>query len=602
MTPPGLRPRSVPLAGRLAAGVLAGAAALATAVAQAAGGPVALRLIGINDFHGNLEPGDLSLTLGDPAGGPAARPLRVPVGGAAATAGLVQRLRAGATNSLMLSAGDLIGASPLISTLFHHESTIAVMNAIGLELDAVGNHEFDAGFAELKRIGDGGCAPTPPGSVVVSCAFDAYRGARFPLVSSNVLDASGRPALAPYVIKRYGGVRVGIIGAVTKTAPTIVSPSGVAGLAFIDEAEGVNRAARELRRQGVHAIVAAFHEGGELGDAGHRGDWNDTACPDRHGPIFDIADRLVPEISVVFSAHTHQGYRCLIGGRTIISGTSFGRGISVVDVEIDRRTGRLLPGRTRSINLPVVNERTDPAVRERLAAALPAPYAEALRSARPDPAIAAMVARYAEAVAPTVERPVGTIAGSFGRSGKVDTEAGRLVADAQWAATRDPARGGARIALMNPGGIRANLDCRGAAPPCVVSFGQLFTMQPFGNDLVVMTLTGAQLKALLESQDRPGDEPKMLQPSAGLTYTWQSDAAAGDKVRDLRVDGEPVVPERAYRVTVNSFMAEGGDGFTTLLAGTDRIVAGGDVDAMVEFLKPPATRAPVATPRIAWRP
>ena len=155
---------------------------------------------------------------------------------------------------------------------------------------------------------------------------------------------------------------------------------------------------------------------------------------------------------------------------------------------------------------------------------------------------------------------------------------------------------------MNPGGIRTNLDCRGAPPPCTVTFGQVFQMQPFGNDLVAMNLTGAQLKALLESQDRPGDGPKILQPSANLTYVWQSDAAPGDKVRELRIDGQPLAPERTYRVTVNSFMAEGGDGFKTLLAGTDRAVVGHDVDAMLDYLKPPAVRAPVEAPRVRWQP
>ncbi len=594
--------RPSPVASRLVA-AFAVCLAVWMADATAASARVPLRLIGLNDFHGNLEAGDLSMPLADPGAGPDAKAFRVPVGGAAANAGLVAALRAGVPHSLLLSAGDLFGASPLVSTLFRHESTVAVMNAIGLEVDVVGNHEFDAGFSELQRVGRGGCAAAAPGAVVRSCAFGAYAGARFPLVSANVLDAAtGRPVLAPYVVKRFDGVPVGIVGAVTRSLPTLVSPSGISGLRVVDEAEGVNRAARELRAQGVRAIVAVFHEGGELGTSGHRGDWNDTTCADRHGPIFDIAARLAPEISVVFSGHTHQGYRCIVDGRTILSGTFYGRGLSVVDVELDRKTGRIVAERTRSRNLPVVNDRADAALRERVAAGLPSPWADAVRAARPDAEIAAMVARAAEAVAPTVERPVGTIGGTFGREGPADTAAGRLVADAQLAATRDPAHGGARIALTNPGGIRSTLDCRGAAPPCAVTFGQLFTMQPFGNDLVVMTLSGAQLKALLESQHRSGDAPKILQPSASLTYVWQSDAAAGDQVRELRVDGEPVLADRPYRVAVNSFLADGGDGFAALRAGTERVVAGSDIDAMLDYLKPPAERVPVPTPRVTWRP
>ena len=567
-------------------------AALVLCGAANAAEPLHLRFIGINDFHGNLEPASLSLTLPDPQGG---KPVRVPVGGAAALAGMVKTLRAGAPHSLMVSGGDLIGAAPLVSTLFRHESTIEVMNAIGLDAGTVGNHEFDAGITELRRVAAGGCAATVPDEAVTSCGLARYTGAKFPMLGSNVLDASGEPALPAYTIKRIAGIRVGIIGAVTQTTPTIVMPSGVAGLTFIDEADGVNRAARRLRAQGVKTIVALFHEGGELGTPQKRGDWNDSTCPDRSGPIFDIAARLVPEISVIFSAHTHQGYRCLVDGRTIVSGTSYGRGVSVVDVQIDRKTRRIVPALTRSYNLAVVNDATEPGVRERLAAEAPAPWAEVLRTTRSDPAIAAMVARYTAIVAPKAQRPVGTIAARFGRGGEADSEAGRLIADSQLAATRAPANGGAQIAFMNPGGIRSDLECSGT-PPCTVTFGQVFTMQPFGNSLVVMTLTGAQLKALLESQQKAGGEPTVLQPSEGFTYTWNAAATAGDHVRDMRLNGEEVVPATAYRVTVNSFMAEGGDGFITLQNGSARTGGGQDVDALLAHLK--TERAPAPAPRV----
>ncbi|MES2228115.1 MAG: bifunctional metallophosphatase/5'-nucleotidase [Pseudomonadota bacterium] len=578
---------------RACRGVLVAAAFGLCVLAQAAD-TVHLRLIGINDFHGHLEPAGLSLTLADPQGG---QPLRVAAGGAAALAGMVQALRSGAPHSLMLSGGDLVGAAPLVSTLFRHESTVEVMNAIGLDAGTVGNHEFDAGLTELRRVVTGGCAATLPDDAVTSCGLERYAGANFPMLASNVLDARGRPVLPPYTIKRVAGMRIGIIGAVTKTTPGIVVPSGVAGLRFIDEADGVNRAALRLRRQGVRTIVALVHEGGELGTPQNRGDWNDPTCPQKSGPIFDIAKRLVPEISVVFSAHTHQGYRCLVDGRTIISGTSYGRGISVVDVEIDPRTRQILPALTRSRNLPVVNDATDPALRERLAAATPAPYAEVLRTARPDPAIAALVARYAAIVAPKAERPVGTIAGRFGRGGPADSAAGRLVADAQLAATAAPSNGGAQIALMNPGGIRSDLECRGT-PPCTVTFGDVFTMQPFGNSLVVMTLSGAQLKAVLESQQKSGGGTTLLQPSEGLGYTWQSDAAAGDRVRDLRLNGAPIEADRRYRVTVNSFLAEGGDGFVTLVHGQARTGGGQDLDALLAYLKAQPGRAPTTAARV----
>lgn len=585
---------------RLACRWVAAVLVLLGSAAQAAD-PVPLRLIGINDFHGNLEAGSLSLTLPDPQA--PGTPLRVPAGGAPALAGLVKTLRAGAPHSLMLSAGDLIGASPLVSTLFRHESTVEVMNHIGLEADALGNHEFDAGVAELKRIGRGGCAATAPESPVSSCALGSYAGARFPLLSANVLDARGQPVFAPYVIKRYAGIRVGVIGAVTRSTPSIVVPSGVAGLRFIDEAEAVNRAARRLRAQGVKAIVAVFHEGGELGPPQQHGDWNDTRCPDAHGPIFDIAKRLSPDVGVIFSAHTHQGYRCEVDGRIIIQGTSYGRGVSVVDVALDPATRRFVPALTRSINLPVLNERTDPALRERLAAALPAPYGDVLRATQPDAAVAAQVARYAAVAAPRAARPVGQINGTFTRSGsRTDSAAGRLIADAQLAATRSTQAGAAQIAFMNPGGIRSDLECQGT-PPCTVTFGQAFTMQPFGNSLMVMSLSGAQVKALLESQQKPAaTEPMFLQPSEGLTYTWQGDAPAGERVQDLRLHGEALVPTQTYRVTVNSFLAEGGNGFVLLKEGTARLGGGQDVDALVAYLGAASPREPSPQARISRTP
>ncbi|MFG5408988.1 bifunctional metallophosphatase/5'-nucleotidase [Piscinibacter sakaiensis] len=517
--------------------------------------PVPLRLIAFNDFHGNLEAAQLNLVLADPAA--PGRTLRVPVGGAAALAGLVTRLRDGAPNALLLSSGDLIGAAPLISTLFHHESTIDLMNRIGLDLNAAGNHEFDAGIDELRRLYAGGCAAPTAQAAVTSCAMGPWTGARFPLLAANVLGRGGRPALAPYVVRQVQGIPVGFIGAVTRSTPSIVVPSGVAGLRFVDEAQAINRSAAELRRRGVRALVAVVHEGGEVGPPGRRADWNDETCPQREGPVFEMARQLDRAVGVVFSAHTHQGYRCVIDGRVVIQATSYGRGVSVVDLALDPATRALIPARTRSINLPVLNEATDadPAarLRERIAAGAPEPYAAVLR----------------------------------------------VVADAQLAATRDPARGGAQLALMNPGGIRTDLDCGPA--PCEVSFGQAFSMQPFGNSLVVMTLSGAQLKALLESQQRGAmAEPSFLQPSAGLSYRWLAKAPAGERVQDLRLDGQPISPDQRLRVTVNSFLAEGGDGFVLLREGRERLGGLQDLDALIAHLK--TGPAPQPQPRIAWVP
>lgn len=574
--------------------LLAGCAPLASRVPTPAAEPLRLRVIGFNDFHGHLEPGTLTLSLPD-----AARPgttQRVPVGGAAAFAGLVGALRAGAPHSVLVSAGDMIGAAPLVSTLFRHESTVEVMNRIGVDVAAVGNHEFDAGVRELQRVAAGGCGDDPPGSTTPSCAIRPYAGARFALLAANVQRSDGQPLFAPSVVRQFGPVRVGFIGAVTRWTPNIVVASAVAGLRFEDEAEAINRSARALKAQGVHTLIVSIHEGGEIGSAQQPGDWNDEACPQLRGAIAGLARRITPDVDLIISGHSHQGYRCVLDGRPVLQSTSYGRGLSVTDLVIDPLSGRVDRAATRSRNLPVLNERTPAAQREAIAAAQPAPWGELLRRAAPDAAVAQEVAAFSAAAAPRTQREVGRIGGSFERAGRTDSAAGRLIADAQLAATRGP--GGAQLALMNPGGIRSDLPCRGA-PPCAVSFGDAFTMQPFGNSLVVMTLSGAELKSLLEAQQRASTgRPHFLQPSAGLRYQWRASAPAGQRVQALTLDGQPVLPGRDYRVTVNSFLAEGGDGFAELKTGRQRVGGGQDLDALLAMLA--SGPAPSATPRIEW--
>ncbi len=567
-------------------------AALALPAAAAHLDPVPVRLMGINDFHGNLEPlPGLTLTLPDPSA-PGAPALRgVVTGGAAALGGLVKSLRAGAPYSLMVAQGDLVGAAPLVSSLFRHESTIEILNDIGLEVSSFGNHEFDEGATELARLIRGGCAATKPDAVITSCARGTYGGARFTYLGANVLDAKGKPITAPYVVKHFDGIEVGVIGAVTRATATLVTPSGIAGLQFVDEADAVNRAAAELRAQGVRAMIALFHEGIEIDS---RAEWNDTSCPGAAGPLLDIARRLAPEIRVIFSGHTHRGYRCEIGGRLLMQGTAYGRGISVVDVELDRSTRAMLPP-VRSQNLPVLNEGTDAQVRAKLIAGAPEPFGKTLADAKPDEKVAGKVAAYVALAKPKAERVVARIGGSFNhsRTDSGDTAAGRLVADAQLAAARAE---GAQLALMNPGGVRGEgLLC--AAPPCSVTFGQIFSLQPFGNSIVIMNLTGEQLRRALEQQHRPGAEPYLLQPSDGFTFHWANNAPRGQQVSDMRLAGEPIDPSKTYRVSVNSFLAEGGDGFTVLREGRDLKGAGQDIDALLAWLNA-AERTPAPTPRI----
>lgn len=559
--------------------------------------PVTLRVVAFNDLHGHLQTAALNLPHPNPASTAAnpAPPLRVNVGGTAELAGLVKELRRGAAHSVVVSSGDAIGGTPLISAIFFHEATIDVMNRIGVDVATVGNHEFDAGASELQRVLGGGCRTPQPGDTAMSCALGRHEGAKFPSVVANVLKADGSPLLAPSVVKIYGGIKVGFIGAVTRDTPSIVVPSGVAGLRFTDEADAINAEAARLQAQGVQAIIATIHEGGFL-DAAQM-EWNSNTCPNRRGDIFEIEKRLAPAVDVVLSAHTHQGYSCNVGGRPVMQALSFGRGVSVLDLVLDPATGDVDRGKTLFRNLPVFNARTEAAHRELIIGQEPAPYAAALRAAVPDADLAQRVAAYAEKARPLADRVVGRIGGSFETgANRGNFSAGRLIADSQHAATRAPERGGARFALMNPGGVRAPLACRGT-PPCEVTFGDVFTMQPFGNNLVVMTLTGAEIKQMLEDQQRAGrTSPSFLLPSKSLSYRWIAKAPYGQRVQDLRIDGQPVDPAAAIRFTVNSFMADGGDGLSLLRQGRERLGGELDIDALVSFLK--TTPSPSADERV----
>ena len=560
--------------------LLPGAAGPASTGSTAAE-PIALRVIAFNDFHGNLEAGTLNLTLADP--GRPGGTLRVATGGAAALGGLVQALRKDAPHSVLISSGDLIGATPLVSALFRHEPTIEAFNLAGLDVGTVGNHEFDAGTPELLRLRDGGCAPNRDGDPVRSCALGRHGGARFPYLGANVRSAAGKPPLPAYHVVQAGTVKVGIIGAVTRQTPQLVVPSGVQGLSFIDEAQAINEAARDLKAQGVETLIVTLHEGAEIGAPGRPADWNDTSCPGLRGDAVDIVKRITPDVDLILTAHTHQGYNCVIDGRHVMQAVSYGRGLSVADLRLDPRTGDVIRSATVARNLPVLNERTEATHRQALAAAEPAAFGRALQEAKPVAAIGELVRRYAQAAAPQSSRVVGRIAAAFDRRGTGDSTAGRLVADAQWQATRAPDKGGAHFALMNPGGIRTDLAC--ATPPCNVTYGDLFSMQPFGNSLVVMSLTGAEVKEFLEQQGRQGRDGPLMSGSAGLTYRWARSAPYGQRVQDLRVDGKPLDPGATYRVTVNSFMAEGGDGFTVLKQGRNRLGGAQDIDAMLAHLE-----------------
>jgi len=608
MPMPSLRPHAI-------ATLLAVAVAGCTTVPPPAAAPVTVKLLAFNDFHGNLQsPGRFAAN---------AQAARRAVGGADALAAWVAHLASANPNHAVVGGGDFVGASPLVSALFLDEPAVEVLNHVGVDFTSVGNHEFDKGAAELLRLQHGGCRRVDGRPDPNSCKGlgsktpGAFDGAHFQWLSANVVDsATGRTLLPAYGIKSFDGIPVAFIGMTLRGTPGIVSPAGVQGLEFRDEADTVNALVPQLRAQGVEAIVVLVHQGGV--QPGATADINgcDGALRNPDGSDSDIGRivrRLDDAVDLVISAHTHAAYNCSANaagaaratglpdkaGRLIpvTSAASYGRVLTDIDLVLDPRTHDVV--KVSPVNRLVL--RDDPAV----------PVDAAVRD---------IVQGYAALAAPVAERVVGLLAQALPNDADAagETPAGSLVADSQLHATQAPAAGAAQMAFMNPGGVRAAgfVPPAGASAPFALTYGAAFTVQPFGNSLVTMTLTSAQIKALLEQQfARCTGEPSdcVLQWSAGLRVKWSASAPVGAKIVD--VDWTPVdlaavppavtgptqsvvnagvvlEPARKWRVTVNSFMASGGDGYATLKSGTERLGGVQDIDALAAYLAP--YRAPHA--------
>jgi len=532
----------------LAAGLLA-ACVTACAAEPAQPATIALRLITFNDFHGHLEPPAAGLVVADPAA-PGGR-MRVRAGGIAHVATAIAELKAGREHAIVVAAGDLVSASPLASSLFLDEPAVKALGEAGLEFASVGNHEFDRGRDELKRLQEGGCHPKE------GCIDGPWPGARFRWLAANVIDtATGKPFLPPYAIREFGGVPVAFVGLVLKGTPGIVSRSGIAGLEFRDEVETVKALVPELRTKGVEAIVVLLHEGGTT-----KGAPFEPACPGLEGPIVDIVRRLDPAVDVVVSGHTHQAYLCRVDGRLVTQSGQYGQSLVAIDLAIDRATRDVVRAEAtaRTVDSTVTPARAD---------------------------LASYVAKFVAMAEVRAGRVVGRVQGEFSSLANAagETNLGNLVTDAQLAATRGA---GAQVAFMNPGGLRAPLASRRADGD--VTFGDLYLVQPFGNTLVTMTLTGEQVLRLLEGslRGKPAERPRLLQVSSTLRYEWDGARKAGSRVvpGSVTIEGKPLSRKASYRVTVNSFMADGGDGHSVLAKGTDRTGGPLDVDALAAWLK-----------------
>lgn len=525
---------------------------------------VEVQIVALNDLHGQLEPPSGNLTLYYNKTG---KPFAVPVGGIEYLATQIKGLEATNPNTIIVSAGNNIGASPLVSALFHDEPTIEALSEMGLDFSAVGNHEFDDGVDELERMQYGCCNRTD------GCQDgDRFVGAGFHYLTANVVnETTGKTLFPPYEIQYAQGIPVAFIGVSLKDTPFITLSSGVRGLKFLDEADSINAIVKELKQKGVRAIIVLIHNGGYQNGLPSEG-------IDLSGSILDTVNRTDDEADVFITGHTHESYIAKIDGRLVTQADWQGRLLTDIDLIINRETGDVIEARAK--NVAVTHD-------------VPR-----------DPAVSKIVEKYTRLAAPLANRAIGSITSAITKNAHASGESalGDVIADAQLYVTSRTE--GAVAAFMNPGGIRADLQYKasGNEQPGNVTYAEAFGVQPFSNTLVTMNLTGSQIDLLLEQQfDNPSPgEDRILQVSKGFTYTWNSSMPAGQRVdiNSIKIDGTTIDADSTYRITANNFLADGGDNFAVLKTGTDRIYGAVDLNALVEYFKAFSPVSPEPVDRI----
>ncbi|WP_323101063.1 bifunctional metallophosphatase/5'-nucleotidase [Intrasporangium sp. YIM S08009] len=597
---------------RIAGVALAGAcvAALAApALAAPAAGPDTgkapgntqfdIQLLSFNDFHGNLDAptgssGRITIdhfyTDVDDIDGDGNRTEQinfVNAGGVEYLATELAQARKGHPYSLTVAAGDIVGASPLLSAAFHDEPTIESMNKLGLDVTSVGNHEFDEGYKELQRLAHGGCIDDGDGqNNQNSCPDGVFGGANFDMLAANVVETStGKTILPAYTVKKFNGAKIGFIGMTLEGTPSIVTASGVAGLSFKDEAETANALVPVLKAQGVNAIVVLLHEGAAPTQNGKSYDWACQAGGSISGALVDINANLDPAIDMVVSGHTHQPYVCTLPDpagkpRLVTSASSFGRLYTDTTLTYDRRTSDIVRPTMASSANHIVE-----------------------RTVAKDPAQTALIAKYKTLVSSIANKVLGQVAGSsVTRSANPAGESplGDLIADAQLADPSTIPSGGTApvISFMNAGGIRADLVENAAGD---VTYEAAFTVQPFNNYLVSMDLTGQQIidvlnQQFINSSGAPA-RPYVLATSAGLTYTHNRST-----VSNVLLNGAPLVPTAKYRIVTNNFLSDGGDGFPAFRNGTGKYFGGLDIDAFANYLAAHSPYTPPPLDRVTYTP
>ena len=603
----------VAVAGICAAALAAPALAAAPDANDAPGKTqIDIQILSFNDFHGNLETpsgssarvvtGHFVDTADTDRDGNVTEILESgpSAGGVEYLATHLKAARAGHENTVTVAAGDLVGATPLLSAAFHDEPSIEAMNELGLDVAAVGNHEFDEGYRELQRLDAGGCIDDGDGqNNQNSCPDGSFAGASFPYLAANVVEtATGKTILPAYTIKKFNGAKVAFIGMTLEGTPSIVTAAGVAGLSFKDEADTANALVPVLKEQGVNAIVVLLHEGGNLS----RMPWTDPATGvtsqvsadydyvcgrggTLSGALLDINSRLDPAIDMIVSGHTHQPYVCALpdknqNPRLVTSASSFGRLYTETDVKYDRRTSDIIrPTLSDSVNQIVS------------------------RDVPKDAGETAIIAKYKTLVATIANKVIGQVAGSsVSRTANDAGESplGDLIADAQLADPSTIPPGGVPpvVSFMNAGGIRADLQENAAGD---VTYEAAFTVQPFNNYLVSLSMTGQQIVNVLNQQftNSAGapTRPYVLATSAGLTYTHNKATVSNVKINGVLID-----PAATYRIVTNNFLADGGDGFPAFRDGTGRYFGGLDIDAFANYLTAHSPYTPPPLDRVTYTP
>ncbi|MFI8266152.1 MULTISPECIES: bifunctional metallophosphatase/5'-nucleotidase [unclassified Streptomyces] len=547
---------------------------------------VDVQMLSFNDFHGTLEPpqgssGTVSERQAD------GTTKAIPAGGVEYLATSLREARKGHEYSVTAAAGDMIGGSPMLSGLFHDEPTVEALNKLKLDVSSVGNHEFDEGKAELRRMSYGGCHP-------VDGCFEPgkeFTGAEYKYLAANVTDEkTKRPMLNPTFIWQKGDVKIGFIGVTLEGTPDVVTADGVKGLKFGDEVETINKYAAELNKQGVKSIVALIHEGGLPANGAYNYDCDSPgAGAGVSGAIVDIAKNVDPKVDALVTGHTHQAYACNIpdpagNPRMVTSAASYGRLFTDTTLTYDRQTKDIV----------------------RTAALAPKPVNKLVSRNQPKaPDMTELITRWNALAAPVASRPMGYISADIAGRGSEAPEKplGDMIADAQLEATAPAAKGGAQLAIMNPGGIRADLAYKAAGDEGdgVVTYGESYTVQPFNNLMNVVDLTGAQLITALQQQVSGtvnGPNPKILQVSKGFTYTLDMTKAGADRivVDSVKLNGAAIDPAKTYRVAMNEFLAGGGDGFTVLKDHKNKLVGVPDLEAFNAYLAKSTEAAPLAPP------